>query len=473
MLLTIAALLATAQPAPTQAMCQTEAADPAMPAILSLKDRAAVQDGWLKDRLDTIVPMLMRKNGIDMWVLVAREYLEDPVVATMLDAETFSARRRTILVFFDPGDGKPVERLTVSRYGLGGLFVPVWKPEVQPDQWAALAEVIAARNPKKLALNVSPLSAFADGLTASQREGVLRGLSVQMQARIVPADTLAIGWLETRTPAEMALYPDIVRTAHAIIAEGFSSKVITPGKTTAKDVVWWYRERIAALKLATWFQPSVGITRQGVAEQLEGDTVIMPGDLLWTDFGIKYLGLNTDTQHLGYVRKPGETDAPAGLKAGMAAANGVQDALTASFQTGASGNAVLASARTKAIAAGLVPTIYSHPIGYHGHAAGTPIGMWDNQAARPEGEAPVDANTAWSIELAARHKVPEWKGQNVSFRLEEDAFFDGKTVQYIDGRQTRFHLIPRVAGTGATGCDGRTRQPISGRTTGATSVQPS
>jgi hypothetical protein len=449
MLLTIAALLATAQPM----MCQTEGPDPAVPAILSLKDRATLQDKWLKERLDSVIPGLMRRQGIDMWVLVAREYLEDPVVATMLDAESFSARRRTILVFYDPGEGKPVERLTVSRYGLGGLFPSAWNPDKQPDQWAALGEIIAARNPKKIALNISSMSQFADGLTASQHAGVLGALTPELRARIVPADRLAIGWLETRTPAEMAVYPQIVRAAHGIIAEGFSPAVITPGKTTTDDVVWWYREKIAELKLATWFQPSVNITRQGVAGTLDGDTVIQPGDLLWVDFGIKYLGLNTDTQHMGYVLKPGESDAPAGLKAGLAAANAVQDALTSSFKEGASGNAVLAAARAKAIAQGLTPIIYSHPIGYHGHAAGTPIGMWDNQAARPEGEAPMDAPTAWSIELAARHKVPEWGGQEVGFRLEEDAYFDGKTVQYIDGRQTRFHLIPRVPGTGAKGCE--------------------
>ena len=417
--------------------------------ILALKDRAALQDKWLKQRLDTVVPKLMREHGIDMWVLVAREYLEDPVVATMLDAESFSARRRTILVFFDPGEGKPVERFTVSSYGLAGLFEPKWKSEAQPDQWTALAEIIAARNPKKIALNVSALSAFADGLTASQREGVLGALSPELRARVVPAEPLAIGWLETRIPAEMAVYPDIVRTAHAIIAEGFSGKVITPGTTTTDDVVWWYRERIAGLKLATWFQPSVNITRAGSAGTLDGDTVIQPGDLLWVDFGIKYLGLNTDTQHMGYILKAGESDAPAGLKGGLAAANAVQDSLTSSFKVGATGNQVLAAARRKAIAAGLVPVIYSHPIGFHGHAAGTPIGMWDNQGPRAEGEWPMHGDTAWSIELAARHKVPEWGGQEVGFRLEEDAFFDGTRVQYIDGRQTRFHLIPRVVAPSA------------------------
>ena len=420
---------------------QVESLSPALPPVPPLRAQAKLRDSWLAERLETLVPKLMRENGIDMWILVAREYAEDPVVSTMLDAETFHARRRTILVFFDPGDGKPVERMTVSRYGLGDLFASAWNPDTQPDQWARLEEIVAALNPKKIAVNVSKASALADGLTHSQYEELRAALRPEMRDRIVPADALAIGWLETRTAAEMKLYPQIVRTAHAIIAEGFSNKVISPGKTTADDVVWWYRERIAGLKLATWFQPSVGIYRKGTLQQLSNDTVIQPGDLLWIDFGITYLGLNTDTQHMAYVLRPGETAPPAGLVAGMAAANAVQDAVTSSFRTGRTGNDILLDARAKALAAELTPSIYSHPIGYHGHAAGAAIGFWDDQKPSPRGDHPLRADTAWSVELSATHKVPEWNGQAVPFRLEEDAYFDGVSVRYIDGRQTGFHLI--------------------------------
>jgi hypothetical protein len=239
----------------------------------------------------------------------------------------------------------------------------------------------------------------------------------------------------------MAVYPQIVRMAHAIIAEGFSSKVISPGRTTSDDVVWWFREKIDGLGLGTWFQPSVGILRKGVKGMLEGDSVIQKGDMLWTDLGITYLRLNTDTQHLGYVLKDGEKDAPNGLKLGLKGANQVADALTSSFQTGRSGNEMLALARAAAIAKGLKPSIYSHPLGFHGHGAGASIGFWDNQGSGPQGEYRLRPNTAWSIELNAKAKVPEWGGQEVEFRSEEDAFFDGEKVTYIDGRQTEFHLI--------------------------------
>ncbi len=437
------ALLAAslAAPAEAQDFDQGGTLAPQIGRVLPLREQAKLRDAWTRERLDTIVPRIMRERGIDMWVLVAREYMEDPVVATMLDAKSLRARRRTILVFFDPGGGKPVERFTVSRYGLAGLFPPAWEPEKEPDQWKRLGTLIGERNPRRIAIDVSPVSALADGLTKSQYDGLIAALTPALRERIVPGEKLAIGWLETRTPAEMARYPEIVRLAHAIIGEALSNRVITPGKTTADDVRWWMREKIAELKLATWFHPSIGIFRQGSADELSGDTVIRPGDLLWTDFGITYLGLNTDTQHLAYVLKPGETDAPAGLKAGLAAANATQDAVTSSFVTGRDGNAILADARRKAAAAKLDATIYSHPLGFHGHAAGSAIGMWDDQQASERGTHPLAPDTAWSIELNALHAVPEWGGQKVPFRLEEDAFFDGRSVRYIDGRQTRFHLI--------------------------------
>ena len=427
---------------PVLPLSQTEQAHPTLPRILTPRERARVVDAILADRLERVIPQIMQVHQVDMWVLVAREYLEDPVVATMLDAKSLRARRRTILVFYNPGGGKPIERLTVSRYGLGGLFQPAWNPDAQPDQWKALADLITARNPQKIALNISPLTAFGDGLTKSQYDGLVGALPPAYQGRIVSGEALSVDWLQTRTPMEMELYPGIVRLAHAVLAEGLSTKAIKPGVTTTDDVEWFLRARLSELGIETWFHPSVGVHRQGVKALLDGDTVIQPGDLVWTDFGITYLRLNTDTQHLAYVLKPGETDAPAGLKAGLAAANKVQDALTSSFQVGISGNQVLAVARKAAIAQGLKPSIYSHPLGFHGHGAGPSIGMWDNQNGDDKGEGRMNPGTTWSIELSAFAPVPEWGGQEVQFRAEEDAFFDGKTVRYLDGRQTSLTLIP-------------------------------
>ncbi len=435
------ALPCAAAPVPA-ALSEANARSPALPPILNARERAITENRILAERLDTIIPAIMREQRIDLWLLMAREYFEEPVLASMLDAENMHARRRTILIFYNPGDGKPIERLTVSRYGLGGLFAPAWDPSKQPDQWQAVADIITKRNPTKIAINTSDLYQFADGMTLSQYKKLVAALPAPLHARIVSGEALAIRWLETRTPAEMEIYPTLMRTAHRLIGEAFSRSVITPGKTTAEQVQWWYRDRLLQLGLDPWFHPSVAIQRKGAKGMLEGDEVILPGDLLWTDFGITYLRLNTDMQHLAYVLKPGEVEAPAGLRQGLANSNRVQDMLTRHFALGRSGNEVLALTRAEAATAGLDASIYSHPIGLHGHGAGPSIGFWDNQNADPRGSGLIAANTAWSIELTTFAAVPEWDGQRVDFRAEENAFFDGTSVRYIDGRQTEITLIP-------------------------------
>jgi hypothetical protein len=424
------------------------------PGVPSLRDRVAAQDRLVKARLDTVVPKIMREVGVDMWVLVASEYNEDPVVKAMLPATWASARRRMVLIFFDRGPEKGVERLAIARYPVGDLFPSVWNPEQQPEQWARVAQVIAERNPKRIAVNISRDFALADGLATGEHRQLVTALG-PMASRLESHDRLALGVLETRTPQDMDVYQGIMRVAHALIPEGLSEKVITPGVTTTQDVVWWYRERLADLRQDAWCQPSVTIQRangpQGPlgikpgTQTLPENNVIMPGDLLHVDFCAGMLGLKTDTQQLAYVLKPGETDAPAGLKAGMAAANKVQDALIASFRTGLTGNEVLMAAREKAIAAGTNPIIYTHSIGLHGHGAGPWIGSWENQnPISGRGDYRIYPDTAWSIELAALAMVPEWGGAEVRFPLEVDGFWNGSSFRWIDGRQTQLMLIPRA-----------------------------
>lgn len=436
-----AATVALAAPAIAQ--------DYTLPAVPPLRARAVAQDALLKARLDSNVPRLMRRHGVDMWVLVAREYAEDPVVKAMLPATWMSARRRTVLIFFDQGPAKGVERFAVARYPVGDVFPSQWDPEAQPDQWARIGELIRARNPRRIAVNIADHDALADGLTVSQHRQLMGALG-DLGSRVVNVPELAIGFLETRTPEDMAVYGAIMRTAHAIIPEGLSEKVIVPGVTTNQDVVWWYREKLADLRLDAWCQPSVNIQRAekstfSIAKQTVPEAqVIQPGDLLHVDFCGGMMGLKTDTQMMAYVLKPGETKAPAGLVAGLADANKVQDALIRNFRTGLSGNELLAAARKDALAAGLKPTIYTHAIGTHGHGAGPWIGAWENQNGVPgAGDLKINDDTAWSIELAANRAVPEWGGQDVRFMLEVDGFWDGRSFRWIDGRQTELLLVPR------------------------------
>ena len=407
------------------------------PNILSQREQAKVIDELLNDRLENLLPQLMKREGFDMWVVISREYNEDPVIKTFLPSTWMAARRTTMLVMFDKGN--EMEYLAVARYDVGKVFKRAWNPEEQPDQWARLGKIIEERNPKKIGVNKAANWGHADGLTSNDYDNLMKVLPKKLQANVTSAENLAVAWLETRSEKEMVIYPQICRIAHEIIAEGFSDKVIQPGVTTTDDLVWWYREKIKELKLDTWFHPSVDIQRQG-----DPDPVIRPGDFLHVDFGITYLRLNTDTQEHAYVLKAGETEAPSYLKEAFKKGNRLQDIFTNNFKEGKSGNQVLAESRKQAIAEGITPSIYTHPLGYHGHAAGTTLGMWDMQGGVPvTGDYPLHHQTAYSIELNCTVTIPEWK-KDIRVMLEEDAFFDARGVNYIDGRQTEIILIPKA-----------------------------
>ncbi len=418
------------------------------PHILTMRERAEVIDRWTEQRLDHLVPELMRRAGIDMWVLAAREYNEDPVLLTMLPATWQSSRRTTILVFFDPGEGEPVERLAVARYDIG-FFETQWFVDEEPDQWKRFGQIVADRNPEKIGVNISEHFALADGISHTDYMNLKNSLTEELQERIVSAENLAVGWLETRSAPEIEVYPQINRIAHNIIAEGLSERVITPGITTTEDVQWWFRERIRDLNLTTWFHPSVSVQRSESEEHTgdfsgrPGSDVILPGDLIHIDLGIEYLRLTTDTQRHAYVLRQGETDAPEGLKEALRTGNRLQDILTGEFQTGRTGNEILEAALRRASSENIKATIYTHPIGYQGHGAGPTIGLWDQQDGVPgKGDYPLYPNTAHSIELNAEVFIPEWN-RYIRIMLEEDAIFDGTDTQYIDGRMTEFYLIPR------------------------------
>ncbi len=418
------------------------------PVVLTQRDQARVIDELLDDRLRTLLPTLMKREGVDMWVVISREYNEDPVIKTLLPATWMAARRTTMLVAFDKGT--EMEYLAVARYDVGKVFKRAWDPDANADQWAQLGKVIAERNPNKIAVNKAPLWGHADGITSNDYDNLIRVLPKNMQTKVVSAEKLAVAWLETRSEKEMAIYQQICRIAHNIIAEGFSDRVIQPGVTTTEDVVWWYREKIKELKLDTWFHPSVSVQRaesDAITAKRPTPLVIQPGDFLHVDFGITYLRLNTDTQEHAYVLKAGETEAPGFLRNAFAKGNRLQDILTSNFKEGKTGNNIVADSRKAAIAEGITPSIYTHPIGYHGHAAGTTLGQWDtkeNQVPGP-GDYPMHLKTAYSIELNCTVNIPEWK-KDVRIMLEEDGYFDETGFKYIDGRQTELILIPKPMG---------------------------
>ena len=421
--------------------------------ILPVADRAKLMDEILEQRLDSLLPVLMDRIGIDMWILISREYNEDPVLKTFLPATWLSARRRTILLFYRDKATNRTDRLAVARYNIGKSIASAWDKETQPDQWQRLMDLIAERNPERIGLNFSEDHNIADGLDKTDYDAFMRYLPKKFHNRVVSAENLAVSWIETRTSREMALYATLSRITHNIISEAFSEAVIMPGKTTTTDVEWWFRQKVTDLGLQTWFHPTVDIQRSSNA--LKGhlyafsdrpdQQVILPGDLLHCDFGITYLRMNTDCQQLAYVLRPGENDAPGYLKEALAAGNRVQDLLTTSMVAGQTGNSILLKALEAGRAEGLRPAIYTHPLGTYGHSAGTTIGMWDAQQGITGADGSsyaLNSSTLYAIELNTTVHLPEWQ-TDIRVMLEEPGYVGPKGFYYPDPRQTDLYLIPR------------------------------
>ncbi len=423
------------------------------PPLPPLREQARIQQEWLKLRLERVLPQRMRHHGVAMWLVICREYNEDPVFFSLVSPTVFAARRRTIYVFFDRGESAGVERLALGGGSNGGLYRVYRDPETEgreiygEGQWALLRKLIEERRPATIAVNVSHTHAFADGLSAGEREKLESTLGPDWTRRLVRAENLPLEYLALRLPEMLPTYRRMMETVHGLIGRAFSKEVITPARTTNLDVVWWLRHEVSKLGLGTWFQPTVRVQKPahaGVNILEEATEVIIErGDVLHVDFGITGMRLATDTQHMGYVLRPGEREPPPGVRKALENGNRLQDLLLERMRAGRSGNQVLADTLAAMKQAGINGSVYTHPIGDHGHGAGPLIGLWDRQQGVPgRGEVPLLPGTWFSIELSARTPVAEWGGRELWVGMEEDAALDeAGRVSWILRRQTRYHLV--------------------------------
>ena len=414
--------------------------------ILELRERAKIIDKIQNERINHLLPELMDETNIQMWVLITREYNEDPIIKTLLPSTWLNARRRTILVFYRNKSENIFEKVAITRYNFGKNIPSIWNKEKEPNQWKALSEFIISKNPKNIALNYSDHFALADGLVKTDYEAFKSSLPKSYHDKLISSEKLAIRWIETRTKFEMMIYNQLVEITHSIIKEAFSAKVITPGITTTEDVVWWMREKVLDLGLKTWFHPTIDVQRSENSDLYAFDgrpkfDIIIPGDLVHCDFGITYLGLNTDCQELAYVLKNEESKAPSFLSNALKEGNKLQDIFTLNFIKEKTGNEILKTSLDEAKKEGLKPQIYTHPLGTFGHSAGTTFGMWDSQNGVPfNGDHPLYENTVYAIELNTKVFLKEWN-KEIRIMLEEAGYFGPDGFRYVNGRQTELILI--------------------------------
>ena len=405
----------------------------------SLKEQYLLFDEILKERLHTLMPRLMRECGVEMWVVISREYNEDPIFKTLVPALVKNAGRTTCLVFSLDAEGN-YEALNVSRPNprFEGYYTQAM--DRLDDVYQALNRLIARKKPARVHVNISNECPMADGLSKNVYDRLVTATNGGVA--FVSAEEIAVRWLETRTPRELALYPEIYKLMMDIVDEVFSADFITPGVTTTTDVEWGIAQRVNDLGLPCWFSPDVDLQRMGGTDFRMFDEVIREGDIVHCDVGLVCLGLHTDTQRNVYVGRRGEKAIPEGILAAYRTGCRFQDIVRGNYAAGRTGNEILKRSLDQAAAEGIRAMSYCHPIGVFGHSAGPCVGLFDNQRFVPgHGENAMHDDTCYALELNITQPIPEWGGQDACMMLEETIAFTGGETRFMDDKREILRFI--------------------------------
>jgi Xaa-Pro dipeptidase len=451
-LMAVLALAACGQAAPgagTDAPAggpERRAVAPSAHTLLPWSEQMAVRDRWLTRRHEMLLPM-MRRHGVDMWVVVNEEFHDDPLTEYVAPARPY-AGRRDVFVFVDAGDDG-LRKVAATGYWEETVARYFESPTDPRPAAEVLRDLFETHRPETIGLGVGGRRGMTRSLTHDSYRFLAEAMGPEAERRFVPAEALIVEYLATRIPEELEHYEGLVALTEEITRRALSSEVITPGVTTVGDVRRFMYDALWAAGVRTWFQPDLRVQRRGMERVgsrgflavAPEETLIRPGDLVHVDFGISYMGLDSDWQKMAYVLRPGETDAPQGLKDALANTMTLQDALMLrASRPGRTVGEVYEATMTEMEERGIVAQVYSHPLGNHGHGLGPSIDF--RGAANAEAAAQVLVEGSYiSIELNTSTPVPEWEGQEVFIMQEDPAYLTTDGWRFFRPRQEALYLV--------------------------------
>ena len=422
---------------------------PKSPKLLPWSQQIAVREQWLAKRHEMILPM-MRAHGIDMWIVVNEEFHDDPLTQYIAPPRPY-AGGRDFFVFVDTGE-KGLRKIAITGFSEENLKQFFESPDEPRPADKVLPELYEQYKPKKIALSFGARRGVQRSLTYDTYNLIAEKMGQEAVQHFVPAADLIEDYLDTRIPEEFATYQAMVQLTDALTRRSLSSEVIHPGKTTVGDVRRWLYDQLGENHVGTWFQPDLRVQRKGTKNDTSRgflavaaeSTVIERGDVVHLDFGITYMGLNTDWQKMAYVLLPGEKEAPAGLRNAMKNTNALQDALTLrAARPGRPAGEVYNQTMEEMKQKGIEAQIYSHPIGNQGHGLGPSI---DFRATKRDDigatqAKPLRKGSYLSVELNTQTAVPEWDQQKVYIMMEDDAYLTDDGYKFFVPRQEAFYLV--------------------------------
>lgn len=410
----------------------------------SWSQQIVIREGWLAKRHELILPM-MRRHNIDMWVIVNEEFHNDPLTEYIAPPRPYTGNR-DIFVFIDTGSA--LRKVAITGYAeenVKRFFESEDDPKPADQQLAAL---YAQYHPKRIGLSIEARRGVQRALTRDSYQFLAESMGGDAESHFVGAADLIEEYSDTRLPEEFESYKMLVELTDQITRRAFSNEVIHPGKTTVGDVRRWLYDAMGNADVTTWFQQDIRVQRKGSSNGMSRgflgvapeSTVIEPGDVLHVDFGITAMGFSTDWQKMAYVLRPGEKDAPEGLKHAMANTNAVQEELMTDSRPGRLAGEVYNEIMAAMMKRGIEAKVYSHPIGFQGHGLGAALDYRAAQQGASEGKR-LRKGSYLSIELNSVTPVPEWDGQKVFVMMEDDAYLTEEGFKTFLPRQTSFYLI--------------------------------
>jgi len=417
------------------------------PELLPLSEQVQIREGWLEER-HAMLPEMMRRHGIHMWIVVNEEFNNDPLTQLIAPPRPY-AGNRDIFIFTDVGDR--VRKVATTGYSEVNLQRFFESPNEPRPAAEVLKELYDEHQPLRIGLAIGSRRGQARSLTWESFNFLAEALGPEAASRFVSAADLIEEYLDTRIPEELEHYRLATELTEAIVRKAFSNDVITPGVTTIGDVRRFLYDQVWENRVTTWFQPDLRLQRRGMENTTSrGFLAVAPehwvierGDLIHVDYGITYMGLDTDWQKMAYVLREGETDAPGGLKAALSNTNALQDALTLrAARPGRAGGEVYRLTMAEMEQQGIRAQVYSHPLGNHGHGMGPSIDFRSAQRGDTEQLAqPLRPGSYMSIELNTITPVPEWDGQDVYIMAEDPAHLTSDGYRFFRPRQESFYLI--------------------------------
>jgi Xaa-Pro aminopeptidase len=397
------------------------------------------------EKFDVVLPGAMHDNDLDMWIVVMREGLLDPMWEALGRGYVGGW---AYYVFTDRG-----ERTERAALGVGGYRLEECGVYDHFGSAASLGDFVAERDPARIGVNMAESIGGADGLSHTSFLHLKDVLGPTYGDRLVSAERFVSDFRSTRTAIEIAAFAEAGEMSREIAERAFSNEVITPGVTTLEDVAWWMSDQQLARGLGSSFDmPSVYITGPEGIVATSSDRIIQRGDLLMIDWGVGFLDFYTDMKRVGYVLREGETEAPSALQHAFDQALAVRDIMKATIKPARTAGDAL-EVMWDAVQAGgfnrvefnqpsddpLVTDVVvgPHSVGNWGHGLGPSLAFFNPTRMTYE----LRPGTLISVELFAFTSNPDWGGAKVRIPLEDDAVVTSRGVEWLYPVNRRILLI--------------------------------